>query len=189
MNKQELIEKVTEARSSAQSELNRILSYRSKDTDYDRGRRNAYAEVETWIEDLDKVQKVVVKKFVAEWFEEHKNSLNDSLWDLTIQANENSQNKDKKLTAFEKWFIDFEYSYEYLIRMKNGYEVEKELLYKVIIDHKYLVQIFSGRTAARLVEFEELTMWSESAYKLTEETIKSIDERYWAFAVPVEEVK
>lgn len=125
MNKQELIEKVTEARSSAQSELNRILSYRSKDTDYDRGRRNAYAEVETWIEDLDKVQKVVVKKFVAEWFEEHKNSLNDSLWDLTIQTNENSQNKDKKLTAFEKWFIDFEYSYEYLIRMKNGYEVEK----------------------------------------------------------------
>ena len=125
MNKQELIEKVTEARSSAQSELNRILSYRSKDTDYDRGRRNAYVEVETWIEDLDKVQKVVVKKFVAEWFEEHKNSLNDSLWDLTIQTNENSQNKDRKLTAFEKWFIDFEYSYEYLIRMKNGYEVEK----------------------------------------------------------------
>ncbi len=125
MNKQELIEKVTEARSNAQSELNRILSYRSKDTDYDRGRRNAYVEVETWIKDLDMAQKVVVKKFVAEWFEEHKNSLNDSLWDLTIQTNENSQNKDKKLTAFEKWFIDFEYSYEYLIRMKNGYEVEK----------------------------------------------------------------
>ena len=116
MNKQELIEKVTEARSSAQSELNRILSYRSKDTDYDRGRRNAYVEVETWIKDLDKAQKVVVKKFVAEWFEEHKNSLNDSLWDLTIQTNENSQNKDKKLRHFEKWFIDFEYSYEYLIR-------------------------------------------------------------------------
>ncbi|MFS0996088.1 DUF1642 domain-containing protein [Enterococcus gallinarum] len=125
MNKQELIEKVAEARSNAQSELNRILSYQSKNTDYDRGRRNAYVEVETWIEDLDMAQKVVVKKFVAEWFEEHKNSLNDSLWDLTIQTYENSQNKDKKLTAFEKWFIDFEYSYEYLIRMKNGYEVEK----------------------------------------------------------------
>ncbi|WP_195960526.1 hypothetical protein [Enterococcus casseliflavus] len=72
MDKQELIEKVTEARSSAQSELNRILSYRSKDTDYDRGRRNAYVEVETWIEDLDKVQKVPVPKFVANWIKQCK---------------------------------------------------------------------------------------------------------------------
>ena len=67
--------------------------------------------------------------------------------------------------------------------------MEKEPIYEVIIDQRYLVQLFSGRTDARLVEFEELTIWSESAYKLTEETIKSIDERYWAFAVPVEEDK
>lgn len=189
MNKQELTEMVKNAEAAAQTEINLIRRYKDEDSDYQRGRRNAYSDVATWIKDLDKVQKVVVKKFVAEWFEEHKNSLNDSLWDLTIQTNENSQNKDKKLTAFEKWFIDFEYSYEYLIRMKNGYEVEEDKLYKVIIDHKYLVQIFSGRTDARLVEFEELTIWSESAYKLTEETIKAIDERYWAFAVPVEEDK
>lgn len=163
MNKQELIEKVTEARSSAQSELNRILSYRSKDTDYDRGRRNAYAEVETWIENLDKVQKVVVKKFVAEWFEEHKNSLNDSLWDLTIQTNENSQNKDKKLTAFEKWFIDFEYSYEYLIRMKNGYEVEKEPKFIVKVGHLYLIEPLGDA-----YDFTIRTTWNrKNAYKFT----------------------
>lgn len=125
MNKQELIEMVKNAEVAAQTEINLIRRYKDEDSDYQRGRRNAYRDVATWIKDLDKVQKVVVKKFVAEWFEEHKNSLNDSLWDLTIQTNENSQNKDKKLTAFEKWFIDFEYSYEYLIRMKNGYEVEK----------------------------------------------------------------
>ncbi|MGF1998274.1 DUF1642 domain-containing protein [Enterococcus casseliflavus] len=125
MNKQELTEMVKNAEVAAQTEINLIRRYKDEDSDYQRGRRNAYRDVATWIKDLDKVQKVVVKKFVAEWFEEHKNSLNDSLWDLTIQTNENSQNKDKKLTAFEKWFIDFEYSYEYLIRMKNGYEVEK----------------------------------------------------------------
>ena len=163
MNKQELIEKVTEARSSAQSELNRILSYRSKDTDYDRGRRNAYVEVETWIKDLDKVQKVVVKKFVAEWFEEHKNSLNDSLWELTIQTNENSQNKDKKLTAFEKWFIDFEYSYEYLIRMKNGYEVEKEPKFIVKVGNLYLIEPL-GDTSDSTIR----TTWNhKNAYEFT----------------------
>lgn len=68
----------------------------------------------------------------------------------------------------------------------DGYEVEKEQLYKVVIDHKYLVQLFSGRTDARLVEYEELTNWHDSAYKLTESVIKSIDERYWDFAVKVD---
>ncbi|HCT8937317.1 TPA: DUF1642 domain-containing protein [Enterococcus faecalis] len=68
----------------------------------------------------------------------------------------------------------------------DGYEVEKEQLYKVVIDHKYLVQLFSGRTDARLVEYEELTNWHDSAYKLTESVIKAIDERYWPFAVEVD---
>ncbi|MGN9389899.1 DUF1642 domain-containing protein [Enterococcus faecalis] len=70
--------------------------------------------------------------------------------------------------------------------VSNGYKVKKEQLYKVVIDHKYLVQLFSGRTDARLVEYEELTNWHDSAYKLTESVIKSIDERYWPFAVKVE---
>ena len=70
--------------------------------------------------------------------------------------------------------------------LANGYEVEKDQLYKVVIDHKYLVQLFSGRTDARLVEYEELTNWHDSAYKLTESVIKSIDERYWPFAVKVD---
>ena len=69
--------------------------------------------------------------------------------------------------------------------LANGYEVEKDQLYKVVIDHKYLVQLFSGRTDARLVEYEELTNWHDSAYKLTESVIKAIDERYWPFAVKV----
>ncbi|OSH29089.1 hypothetical protein QH294_0388 [Enterococcus faecalis] len=76
--------------------------------------------------------------------------------------------------------------YETVLSLVNGYEVEKEQLYKVVIDHKYLVQLFSGRTDARLVEYEELTNWHDSAYKLTESVIKSIDERYWPFAVKVD---
>lgn len=107
--------------------------------------------------------KVTVKKFVAEWFEEHKNSLNDSLWDLTIQTNENSQNKDKKLTAFEKWFIDFGYSYEYLIRMKNGYEVEKEPKFIVKVGNLYLIEPL-GDTSDSTIR----TTWNhKNAYEFT----------------------
>lgn len=200
MNKQELTEMVNNAEVAAQTEINLIRRYKDEDSDYQRGRRNAYRDVATWIKDLDKVQKVVVKKFVAEWFEEHKNSLNDSLWDLTIQTNENSQNKDKKLTAFEKWFIDFEYSYEYLIRMKNGYEVEKEQLYQVkiptvnwdeysselVTEYAYLIWDITSDEYKLSASNKDYKSWRAS---LTESEIKSIDERYWAFAVQVEEVK
>ena len=34
----------------------------------------------------------------------------------------------------------------------------------------------------------ELCWWEKSAYQLTEAEIKAIDERFWPFAVPVEEV-
>lgn len=185
MNKQELIEMVKNAEVAAQEGINLIRRYKDEDSDYQRGQRNAYRDVATWIKDLDKVQKVVVKKFVAEWFEEHKNSLSDSLWDLTIQTNENSQNKDKKLTAFEKWFIDFDYSYEYLIRMKNGYEVEKEPLYQIELPGTSWGAYLTKADNGDLVIFQNTT----SGSTFTESEIKSIDERYWAFAVPVEEDK
>lgn len=85
----------------------------------------------------------------------------------------------------EGWLLHPENKVKLLNAIDNGYEVEKEQLYKVVIDHKYLVQLFSGRTDARLVEYEELTNWHDSAYKLTESVIKAIDERYWPFAVKV----
>lgn len=86
----------------------------------------------------------------------------------------------------EGWLLHPENKVKLLNAIDNGYEVEKEQLYKVVIDHKYLVQLFSGRTDARLVEYEELTNWHDSAYKLTESVIKSIDERYWPFALKVD---
>lgn len=87
----------------------------------------------------------------------------------------------------EGWLLHPENKVKLLNAIDNGYEVEKQQLYKVVIDHKYLVQLFSGRTDARLVEYEELTNWHDSAYKLTESVIKAIDERYWPFAVKVED--
>lgn len=187
MNKQELAEMVKNAEIAAQEGINLILRYKDEDSDYQRGQRNAYRDVATWIEDLDKVQKVTVPKFVADWIEECKR--NATLTDCLKGKYEISIGRKLASEDFQNWVVDNENDELTAKAWMFGYEVEKEPLYKVIIDQKYLVQLFSGRTDARLVEFEELTIWSESAYKLTEETIKSIDERYWAFAVPVEEVK
>ena len=143
---------------------------------------NAAIEV---VKEIKVQEKAIVPKFVAYWFEDNFEELDWELGGVLINAFNTNRNER---SDFQDWLVDTtNYPIETLIRMKLfGYEVEKEQLYKVVIDHKYLVQLFSGRTDARLVEYEELTNWHDSAYKLTESVIKSIDERYWPFAVKVE---
>lgn len=71
----------------------------------------------------------------------------------------------------------------------DGFEkVEEEPKYEVVINGKWLVNMFSNRIAIRFVEKNELVNWGANAYKLTELEIKEIDERYWPSAVPVEGV-
>ncbi len=69
-----------------------------------------------------------------------------------------------------------------------GYEVEKEPLYEVIIGDLYLIKKFNNRNDFCFDTSCSLCAWEKSAYQLTEAEIKAIDERYWPFAVPVEEV-
>lgn len=66
----------------------------------------------------------------------------------------------------------------------NGYQVEKPQLFKLI---------FPNSTAV-LQKDGELNSFADTVYKrylienaMTEQEIKSIDERYWQFAVPVED--
>ncbi|WP_338362043.1 DUF1642 domain-containing protein [Enterococcus faecalis] len=143
---------------------------------------NAAIEV---VKEIKVQEKAIVPKFVAYWFEDNFEELDWELGGVLINVFNTNRNER---SDFQDWLVDTtNYPIETLIRMKLfGYEVEKEQLYKVVIDHKYLVQLFSGRTDARLVEYEELTNWHDSAYKLTESVIKSIDERYWPFAVKVD---
>ena len=69
------------------------------------------------------------------------------------------------------------------------YEVEKKPLYEVIVGNLFLVKKFTDRNDISFVNKFELYWWEKSAYQLTEPEIKAIDERYWAFAVPLEEVE
>ena len=68
-----------------------------------------------------------------------------------------------------------------------GYEI-KEPLYEVIIGDLYLIKKFNDRNDFCFNDKFELCWWEKSAYQLTEAEIKAIDERFWPFAVPVEEV-
>ena len=180
MNNREMIEKWKSKEGASVYEMCTFPIRPSETEMYIAGYGVARKEILDDLKQLDEPKKVVVPKFVAEYIEIRKRhyevgglgaaiikvlrSCNET--DLASWMNNNTE-------VFARAWLD-------------GYEVEKEQLYKVVIDHKYLVQLFSGRTDARLVEYEELTNWHDSAYKLTESVIKSIDERYWPFAVKVD---
>ena len=89
-------------------------------------------------------QKPVVPKFVAEWFEDNKHAL-----DLAIftKIRELDGKRYPHETDFENWLDNAENNpIETLIRMKDGYEVEKEPLYYVKIGEGYFVE-YQGRGA------------------------------------------
>lgn len=186
MNKQELIEEL-ECLEVSTDNLNYL-----KGADYANERAISLAK------QLDEPKKVIFsheEKFVADWLDGLKGRISDkklssgaAFMVFVGQQLECLYYNEYTLITddVEGWLLHPENKVKLLNAIDNGYEVEKEQLYKVVIDHKYLVQLFSGRTDARLVEYEELTNWHDSAYKLTESVIKSIDERYWPFALKVD---
>ncbi|ENZ6656171.1 DUF1642 domain-containing protein [Enterococcus faecium] len=129
-------------------------------------------------------QKPVVPKFVAEWIEYAKKK-GDSLaisfkpWNLYgVEYSKADRWIEDNQETFARAWID-------------GYEVEKEPLYTVTInlDRKYHLVLDEGdgndEISTTLTTSHGVLGYR---YFLTEKEIKSIDERYWPFAVPVEEV-
>jgi NTP pyrophosphatase (non-canonical NTP hydrolase) len=135
-------------------------------------------------------QKPVVPQFVADWFEEHKGeSLENNLfYEIVYLFSE----PDKDFTDFQGWLYDNSSKYlSIIISMKDGYEVEKESLYYVVFDilqeQKFLVK--NIKTKLFYLSNNENVIGNYEQVSFTEQEIKAIDERYWAFAVPVKEVK
>lgn len=79
------------------------------------------------INQLDEPEKVVIPKFVAEWYEEHKDNLEVSIFDYVYRINE------KEESIFKKWFVDSTTRpFQILVNMHQfGYKVEKEKRYLV----------------------------------------------------------
>ncbi|MGF2132893.1 DUF1642 domain-containing protein [Lactococcus lactis] len=72
----------------------------------------------------------VVPECVAEWYEEHKDDLDYSIYIFCTDFYKNTGCPGKEITKFENWFDnDSNQPIETLIRMKDGYTVEKPQLF------------------------------------------------------------
>lgn len=68
----------------------------------------------------------------------------------------------------------------------NGYQVEKPQLFYIELPNVFGLSDSTFVSKAGSGIISEFTKGKDYALKLTEQEIKSIDERYWQFAVPVE---
>ena len=110
---------------------------------------------------------VKVRQFVADWFEKNKDNLEE----------------------FLNWLDDTEAnSYETLIRMKTeGYFIDNDKLYEVVFLDDGNDRLILNKVGNRLfIDFDE-DVESYHKTEFTEKEINAIDEKYWAFAVEVEE--
>ena len=191
MNKQELIDKLARLVGSMEA-FKGISAFHD-------GKYAGLEHALELIQQLNESQKPVIPQLVAGWLEKStdpftkaekiayliKSKDGDSYYfcDWFVRDGIVTQEQGEELLAWAT-----RQSYETLLSLYNGYEVEKEPLYEVIIGDLYLIKKFNNRNDFCFDTSCSLCAWEKSAYQLTEVEIKEIDERYWPFAVPVEEV-
>lgn len=182
MNKQELIEKLESNKDECLEEA-RKYSVLDWDRRIEDAKALVYMQVINWVEQLDEQPKVTVPQFVANWIKRCKE--NAALADCLNGYYQISNGQVIESEDFQNWVADNENDELTAKAWIFGYEVEKEPLYEV--------QLSGTAWGTFLVKADDgdLLVWQNSmkGTPFTESEIKSIDERYWAFAVPVEEVK
>lgn len=199
MNKQELIDKWESKTGAPSYEISDLPINPSKIEMYIAGYGVARKEILEDLKQLDEPKKLIVKPIVAGWIKKSTDNLTkaekiaylikskdgDSYYfcDWFVRDGILTQEQGEELLAWAT-----RQSYETLLSLYNGYEVEKEPLYSVIIAGEYLVKEISCSNEVKLVSTAYLPQYLAHHYQLTEKQIKEIDERYWPFAVPVEEV-
>ncbi|RJB28371.1 DUF1642 domain-containing protein [Listeria monocytogenes] len=138
----------------------------------------------------------VIPQFAADWIEKKKENGDD----LLVALDKNWQGMDDRVGD---WFDAEEGRYELFARAwLGGYEVEKEPLYYVRLPLTYwdedkaeLEDVYRHLTwniTSDETDFSGRTDWRKAdgwRTRLTEKQIKDIDEAYWGFKVPVEEVE
>ena len=74
----------------------------------------------------DVTKPVVVKQFVADWYEENKHNLDYNLWNYIMDWDEIEDDE------FKNWFNNSKESFQTIINMHQfGYKIKKEKKYKV----------------------------------------------------------
>ena len=123
---------------------------------------------------------VVVPQFVADWFEKNDDDLSFKIWGYLI----NWKLQDKK-SDFFRWMKKESECIEILIRMQDGYTVEKEPKFSLVnkITGEYLVlpaikyrikneNIFDNSAHC---EKDDLPKWKPEMYQFTEVEITSME--------------
>lgn len=144
------------------------------------------------VEQIDMQHKpVIVKKFVADWYEKHKDNLDYSLYLYMISVYEEVSEKND----FYYWMQKSNNPIQTIINMHQfGYEVEKEQLYTVEIPNpNENTSVYLYRTTKGCIAINTIYNnpdWKEFPQaKLTESEIKQDFEWAWdaEFAKPVSE--
>ncbi len=191
MNKQEINEKLKENGAWC--------------TECHTGEKDRYVKIRKamkLIGQLDEPQKPVIQQFVADlvdWTNKMQCAPSDVIRDLHDNGDLANLPRDLELDKLSEYFEKAYCRYDFEKACFVGYEVEKEPLYYVPLPY----EVWDEEAAELKKEFLYLaydltsdetrffpTKESRRGFstKLNEITIKSADERYWAFAVPVEEV-
>lgn len=182
MNKQELIEIMESLimKHSDEGEYPHIATY------------NAYVNSLGWIRKLDEPQKPVVPKFVADlvdWTNKMRCAPSDVIQDFQKNGNLANLPRDLDLDRLSEHFEKAYCRYDFEKACFVGYEIEKESIYEVVfLDDgydRYLLMKLDEKSYEIVPESEN------DGYRtqyFTEKQIKTINERYWLFAVPADEV-
>lgn len=200
MNKKELIDK--QALIETLEELKKN-SKRCIGIDW-RGKTVAYFNLIGLVKQLNESQKPVMPKFFDDWakqvLEKRDKFYAISLitragWGYGVDFELNYDRSPSGTKELLNWIVenegdDYPNKKKAVEALLHGYEVEKEPLYYVKLPvayfnhldlETYLMKDDRGNiTIADNNDFDDM--------KFTESEIKAIDENYWPFAVPVEEV-
>ena len=142
------------------------------------------------ISQIDEPQKVVVPKFVADFYESIKDDFEDKVYEFCLQFNRDIRELSGEVCG---WFV-FEKNepIQTLVKMKlYGYTVEKEKLYTVEIPDphgmykiRYLFRSSVGNILIGGNDYRDIFLNAET--HLTESEIKKDFEWAWQWAKEVE---
>ena len=175
-----------------QADENDEFKCNSHISDFYKGKIEGLSEAKKLLEEvkkLDEPQKPVVPGFVAELLDYYRQSPDVDLLALLITFKDwyYSTAKDGDHEEAIDWLV--KHPEIYMRAWLYGYEVEKEQFYEVVFREdeadRYLLMALGEKCYEIAPESEN------DGYRtqyFTEAEIKAIDKRYWAFAVPVEEV-
>lgn len=123
-------------------------------------------ELKELVKQLVEPKKPIVPQFVAEWFEDVKTNLEYNLYTLCCQYESGVLSKE-----FEEWFgNDYNKPIETLIKMKDGYEIEKQPLYHMPLPYQSNSTIYYYKRDDGKISFKQGGMMKDHS-KFTQEEL------------------